>query len=316
MSSLPPQSPVFIVGAPRSGTTLLQYMLRSHPSLSLPTGESHFIVPYYRDAAHYDDLSSVESLRALLADMRQRNREFIETDLHGIAFNENHLSQQFFAEGRRGVRDVLTGLFEKNAAGEGKPRWGDKTPYYVLHLPKLLEWWPDAQIVHVIRDGRDVALSLLARQHDFGVYNTYFAAKYWEHYVEVGHATGSRLSPSRYLEIRYEDLIRTPHATLEEVCAYLNIPFSENVVDFKKSGMAGKTPLLQQPVQASNAEKWRSAMSAPQIRIFEGAVGPTLQRFHYPLTTSARRHPLPLRAAWRWHNALAAQWHRAQQSRI
>lgn len=304
-----PGGPVFIVGAPRSGTTLLQYMLRSHPSLSLPTGESHFIIPYYRDAGHYENLASPQALNTLLADMRRRNAEFIETDLHGIDFDEDKLGRIFFEEGHRNVREVLTALFQRNAEGEGKQRWGDKTPYYILHLSKLLHWWPDAQIIHVVRDGRDVALSLFARQHDFGVYNTYFAAKYWEHYVEVGHETGRQLPVSQYLEIRYEDLIRAPHETLQKICAYLGIIFSENVVDFRKSSMAGKTPLLQQPIQAGNAEKWRTEMNPAQIRIFEGAVGPTLERFHYPLTTPAVRHPLPLRAAWRWHNQLTKHWH-------
>lgn len=310
MTSPTPQGPVFIVGAPRSGTTLLQYMLRSHPTLSLPTGESHFIIPYYRDAARYGELCSVEKLRALLVDIRRRHPEFVESDLHGITFDVDALSRQFLKEKRQTVRDVLTGLYEANAVGEGKTRWGDKTPYYVLHLPKILEWWPDAQIIHVVRDGRDVALSLFARRHDFGVYNTYFAAKYWEHYVRVGHDTGRSLSPTQYLEVRYEDLVGAPNATVERICSYLAIPFDQQVVNFKRSGIAGKTPLLQQPIQANNAEKWRTAMSALQVRIFEGAAGWALQLFQYPLTTSARLHPLPLRAIWRWHNALARRWKR------
>ena len=184
MNSLSHKGPVFIVGAPRSGTTLLQYMLRAHPALSLPTGESHFFIPLYRHAAQYGDLSQADNVRRVLRAMEAQSAEFLYTDLHGLKFDVETLTREFVTEGRRTIRDIITGLFEKNAVGEGKPRWGDKTPYYVLHIPKLLEWWPDAQIIHIVRDGRDVALSMFARRHDFGAYNTYLAAKQWAQYVE------------------------------------------------------------------------------------------------------------------------------------
>jgi hypothetical protein len=301
--------PVFIVGAPRSGTTLLQYMLRSHPALSLPTGESHFFVPLYRNAGQFGDLAQPENVRRVLAAMYAQSADFLDTDLHGVKFDIERLTQEFVAEGRRKMRDLITGLFEKNAAGEGKRRWGDKTPYYVLHLPKLLEWWPDAQIIHIIRDGRDVALSLFARKHDFGVYNTYFAARYWEQYVETGHELGQAIDREQYLEVRYEDLIADQPGVLKAVCDFLGEEFSESVVDFKKSGEAGKTPMLQKPVQKDNAEKWRTAMTPGQLRAFEGGAGKSLEKFGYRLSTSGKPLPLPVRALYRWHNAWTSRLH-------
>jgi len=172
------QGPIFIVGAPRSGTTMLQYRLRNHPHISLPTGESHFFIPLYRNLESFGDLRQVDNIRRVLQAMHEQSRDFLETDLHGVKFDVDRLARELHAEGRHTMPAIISGLFEKNARGEGKSRWGDKTPYYVMHLPKLLEWFPDAQIVHLIRDGRDVALSLFGRQHDFSVYNTYFAAEY------------------------------------------------------------------------------------------------------------------------------------------
>ncbi|MGO9444357.1 MAG: sulfotransferase family protein [Thiobacillaceae bacterium] len=306
----PPAGPVFIVGAPRSGTTLLQYMLRSHPALSLPTGESHFFVPLYRNASQYGDLTQASNVQAVLAAMYAQSANFLDTDLHGVKFDIERLTHEFVAEGRHTMRDLITGLFEKNAAGEGKRRWGDKTPYYVLHLPKLLEWWPNAQIIHIIRDGRDVALSLFARKHDFGVYNAYFAARYWEQYVETGHNLGKAINPAQYLEIRYEDLIADQAGVLKTVCDFLGEPFSESVVDFKKSGEAGKTPMLQKAVQKDNAEKWRTAMTPNQLRAFERGAGKSLEKFGYRVATSLEPLPLPVRALYRWHNAWTKQLHR------
>jgi len=308
--STPFDRPVFIVGAPRSGTTLLQYMLRSHPALSLPTGESHFFIPLYRNAAHYGDLSKIDNVRRVLQAMEAQSAEFLHTDLHGMQFDVDALASEFLAEGRATMRDIISGVFEKNARGEGKPRWGDKTPYYVLHLPKLVEWWPHAQIIHIIRDGRDVALSMFARARDFHVYNTYHASRLWEQYVEAGHEFGKSVPPGQYLELRYEDMLSEQKSTLRTICTFLDLDYSDDLLDYKAAGQAGKTPLLQLPIQKGNQLKWRSEMSMEQIRVFESGASATLRRFGYALATDGRRLPLLLRALYRWHNAFVTRWNR------
>lgn len=321
MNTLPPQpaptGPVFIVGAPRSGTTMLQYRLRNHPRISLPTGESHFIVSLYREQEKYVGLDRPQGIRQVLLAMLAQNRSFLETDLHGLHFDVDTLADELHAEGRDTLPAIVSGLFEKNARGEGKVRWGDKTPYYVMHIPKLLEWFPDAQIVHLIRDGRDVALSLFGRQHDFHVYNAYFAAEYWESYVERGRALGGALSSDQYLELRYEDLLARPEDTMRQLCAFLGEAYSEALFEVASAGgPASKTPLVHKPLQADNAGKWRSRMTAPQIRAFEGVAGKTLRELGYELATPAVPPTLPTKAAYRLHNKLlTAFWRRARKKR-
>lgn len=317
-SSTPPgqNGPIFIVGAPRSGTTMLQYRLRNHPRISLPTGESHFFIPLYRNQARFGDLSRLENVRAVLQAMHRQSRDFLEGDLHGLKFDVDALARELHAEGRHTMPAIISGLFEKNAQGEGKARWGDKTPYYVMHIPKLLEWFPDAQIVHLIRDGRDVALSLFGRQHDFHVYNTYFSAEYWESYVEKGHALGKALAPGQYLEVRYEDLLAQPEDTMKRLCAFLGEEFSAELFDVTPVDDPGKTPLVHQPLQADNAGKWRSRMSASQIRAFESVAGTTLDEFGYALLTAGKPPALAVKAAYRLHNQLlTAFWRRAKPKR-
>ncbi len=300
--------PIFIVGAPRSGTTLLQYMVRAHPRISLPTGESHFFIPLLRDADRFGDLSQLENVRAVLDAMYKQSDDFLDTDLHGMLFDAATLAAELHREGRNTMPAIITGLFEKNAAGEGKARWGDKTPYYVLHMVKLKQIFPDAQFVHLVRDGRDVALSLFGRRHDFRVYNTYFAAKYWQQYVEIGREQGRQLSPESYLELRYEDLIVDQKATLQKMYDFLGEEFTDELLNYKKAGQAGKTPLVSQSLRPDNAEKWRKKMTPEQIRLFEAAAGQTLREFGYNLATDARPLPLPQRAALRLHNIVWAKW--------
>ena len=300
--------PIFIVGAPRSGTTLLQYMLRSHPRISLPTGESQFMIPLYRNAAKFGDLRQLENVREVLQEMYRISANFLDTDLPGMRFNIETLSRELQAQGRDTIPKIIAGLFEKNAHGEGKARWGDKTPYYVLHLRTIKEMFPNAQIIHVIRDGRDCALSMFGRKYDLDIYNTYHAAKYWQQYVETGQAIGQELGSDAYYEIRYEDILADPVGAMRKICVFLEEEYNDSLVNFKKSSEPGKTPLLQKTIQRDNAEKWRRLMTPWQIRVFESAAGDILVRNEYPVVTRAKPLSILLRAAYRMHNRIVTRY--------
>ena len=300
--------PIFIVGAPRSGTTLLQYMLRSHPRISLPTGESQFMIPLYRNAAKFGDLRQLENVREVLQEMYRISANFLDTDLPGMRFNIETLSRELQAQGRDTIPKIIAGLFEKNAHGEGKARWGDKTPYYVLHLRTIKEMFPNAQIIHVIRDGRDCALSMFGRKYDLDIYNTYHAAKYWQQYVETGQAIGQELGSDVYYEIRYEDILADPVGAMRKICVFLEEEYNDSLVNFKKSSEPGKTPLLQKTIQRDNAEKWRRLMTPWQIRVFESAAGDILVRNEYPVVTRAKPLSILLRAAYRMHNRIVTRY--------
>ncbi|MEE9119348.1 MAG: sulfotransferase, partial [Calditrichia bacterium] len=183
------KGPIFIVGSARSGTTLLQRMLRSHPRISSPTGESTFIIPLYRNATAFGDLNKIENVRCVLQEMHRINSNYLETDFYWQRFDIDTLSREFHAEGRNSIPKVIAGIFEKNTRLEGKMRWLDKSPYYILHLRTILEIFPDAKIIHIIRDGRDCALSMLVRKYDLKIFNTYTAAKIWQQYVDIGQKT-------------------------------------------------------------------------------------------------------------------------------
>lgn len=301
--------PIFIVGAPRSGTTLLQRMLRSHPNICSPTGESHFIIPLYKNQRKYS-LDSPEGIKAVLEEMRRISREFVEEDLHGLVFDTDSLAKEFHEMGVKSVIDVITALFEKNMRGEGKRRWAEKTPYYILHMETILELYPESQFIHIIRDGRDSALSMLKRRHDLKIYTVYQAAHVWKKYVDTGQKIGSSLPKDVYFELRYEDLIEDPHKKLAEVCDFLNEPFSTKMVDFQKSkDPKTKTPLLRKEIQKDNKNKWERQMSLWQICLFESIAKETLVRNKYPLASSAKPiHPL-LDKVFSAHSRLATWYH-------
>ena len=298
--------PIFIVGAPRSGTTLLQFMLRSHPHLWFPSGESHFFVPLYRSRDGFGDLSTVDGVRAVLGEIQKYGARNPDSALNDYPFDADSVAAEFVSEGRNSIPLIIAGLFQRNARAEGKSRWGDKTPYYVLHMPLLREMFPDAQFVHIVRDGRDCAMSMLERGDEFSIHNHYHAAKVWQHYVDTGQQLGATLPAGAYLEIRYEDLLENPETVIHRVCGFLGEPYDESVVNFRKAKQAGKTPLLQKPIQKGNQQKWLTAMTPLQIRMFESGAGDTLRRCGYSLQTAGTPFPKLVRGALRLHNSWMA----------
>ena len=182
----PSSGPVFIVGAPRSGTTMLQYRLRNHPRISLPTGESHFIVPLCQNQNDYGDLSRLENIRKVMQFMHEQRRSFLETDLHGM--RSTSMRWRANCMQTAGIRcRPSSRACSRKTQGRREDPWGDKTLYYVMHIPEPLEWLPDAQLVHLIRDGCYVVLSRFGRSTT-STSTTPIAAEYWESYVERGHA--------------------------------------------------------------------------------------------------------------------------------
>src|SRR5208337_2772965 len=110
------------------------------------------------------------------------------------------------------------------------------------------------------------------------------------------------------MEIRYEDILKDPEASVRTVCSFLGEDYNDAIVNFEKSTESGNAPLLQNNIQKNNAEKWRSKMTLHQIGIFEGAVGNSLLRNGYLLASRGMKLPLPLRAAFRFHNNLLTWW--------
>ena len=234
--------------------------------------------------------------------MRRISREFVEEDLHGIKFNTTVLAKEFETQGADTIVKIIATLLMKNAIGENKTRWLEKTPYYILHIKTILKMFPNAQFIHIIRDGRDCALSMLERKYDLKIFNTYHAAKTWEQYVDAGQQAKDYLVNDAYFEVKYEDLIADPEKKIKEICHFLGESFEPGMVNFKKSqDPKTKTPMLRKSIQKTNTEKWLSNMSTWQIRVFESVAGKTLKINNYPVKTTCQKLPLAIRVLFRLH---------------
>ncbi len=304
--------PFFVVGCPRSGTTLLQYMLRSHSQLYFPEEESHFIVHLFRHCnGNRRFQSATEVMDVLRLAMRIRPRFF---DLESFDMDAFVSAMEAERKGKCGVdlSYLINRLFMGFAHRQEKDFWGDKTPYYAIHLEVIFDLFPGARVLHVVRDGRDVALSMLRRSRDLDVYNTYHAARYWEQYVTTARERGSEAGPSRYKEVVYEQLLGDPERVMEEVCIFFGIPFEKGMVDYRrpqqnKTRTLHKTPLVGQGLRRDHVAQWRRRMTRRQIWLFEAASGDTLRAFGYPLEGDEGNLSWVVRGLFRLHNmAIAA----------
>jgi hypothetical protein len=284
-------APFFIVGCPRSGTGLLRNLLRSHPNLTAPY-ESHFIPGFYK--AYGDPHNEREACRlaARILNLRWVRR-----------WNPD-LSPEAFAD-CRSFREVVCRLYENYAKKEGKPRWGDKTPQYVTEIPTLLRIFPDARIIHIYRDGRDVALSWLQRR--FEARNVYTVARLWKVRVRAGRRDGEALPAGAYLELRYETLLEQPEQTMRRVCEFLGEPYCDDVLRLnpirRKAARPDKEP-FRAGIVTANAGKWKNEMSPFNRRLFESVAGDLLETLGYELEGDVRRITLPERLFWGLHNHL------------
>jgi hypothetical protein len=216
----PPGSPpFFLIGVARSGTTLLSLMLDSHSEITIPY-ESHFIIPYFKERERLGDLRKREDRLALvqriLAEraVRHWDQKLTPDDLD--------LDHCLTLEG------TVAELFSAYARRVGKTRWGDKTPAYTAEIHILNKMFPEARFIHIIRDGRDVALSLV--QQWWGPNDFMSAMRYWADTVQCARKMLRMLPDERHVEVRFEDLVADPAREVRKVTHLLGIDFEPEMV--------------------------------------------------------------------------------------
>jgi hypothetical protein len=182
---------------------------------------------------------------------------------------------------------VTQRVFEAWAIREDKPRWGDKTPEYVSEIPLLLQLFPEAQVIHIVRDGRDVTLSWLKKR--YRPLNLYKAAQLWAEMVSRGRRDGSRLPASVYHEVRYETLLTQPEMTMRSICEFLHEPFDAAVLTPKRIRPNLRGVVFDQGVVTENTFAWKSSMSRRQRVLFESVAGDLLNELGYHVEGVGRK---------------------------
>ena len=272
MHAPPNDAPFFVVGSDRSGTTMFRLMLNAHSRLHIPR-ESWFLMELMDDLPLQGPLSEADLKRAFVTvSTHRRWKDWPATD--------EDLTQAFESLSGVTLAELIDKIFRSCGNLEGKPRWGDKTPKYIDEVRRLSVVFPDTKFVHVIRDGRDVCMSL--RGFRWQGESIYSIAEYWRDVIEAGKAAGELLGPDSYMEINYEDIVLNPEASLRRVCKFLGETFEpgmlefhksaeENIADFEKQkGIHTKT---MRPPKATDTYRWKREMSLLHVAMFESVAG-------------------------------------------
>jgi hypothetical protein len=292
--NLPKPPAPFVIGMTRSGTTLLRLMLDSHPELTIPP-ETHFVP---------DVIKAFNEGRDSPAEVAQVMTE-------GRRWGDFGISARRFRRELERLRPLmkprvpLRAFYRMYAKKQGKQRWGDKTPGYATKMRRVKRILPEARFIHVIRDGRDVALSL--RDREAGL-STEQIARRWRH--RINRTRRAAQDVPDYIEIRYEDLVAEPEATLRRICAHIELDFSPKMLAYheraakrlreisqpleaeeEKRGLSAASrleahALTSEPPRTDRSGRWRSEMSAEDVAAFEEHAGELLADLGYETASS------------------------------
>ena len=268
----------FVVGCGRSGTTLLRAMLDSHPNLAVPA-ETKFIARMGKARGRYE-LPGGFAVDEFVEDMYRM------TDLDARwALPRATIHARLRETAPHDYPEAVRRVFATMAEARGKSRYGNKTPIHVMTMPLLARLFPESRFVHLIRDGRDVALSYF--DTEFGPKTITEAALHWRRHVRTGRADGRRLGPARYVEIRYEDLIRDPEQVLRSLCDFLDLEFDALMLQYheRSADVIGgiKLPQYHQRVALPPTRRrdWQAEMKPADTAHFEVIAGSLLETLRY-----------------------------------
>lgn len=269
--------PIFIVGVPRSGTTLLAAMLAAHSRISCGP-ETHFfrklarvdadrlVMPGTWPEAALDFVCSIEhasfsdSQRITLVQKYQIDREQIAA---------------YLRQREPSIPNILASVTDQYRMTMGKVRWAEKTPDHLITLPQVRKYFPDAPVIQIIRDPRDVAISLT--KVPWGAMSYLEALLLWKRLDE--ESAGFFQTDQRSYSLRFEDLITTPEAELTRLCGFIGEEFEPGMLDTSETGrqlnarhVAWKEK-VRQPVDASRQAVWKTILTREDNQLAEAILG-------------------------------------------
>jgi LPS sulfotransferase NodH len=292
--------PVFVLGSPRSGTTLLYHMILSAGNFAVYRTESNV---FNLLGPRFGDLS-VRRNREALMKVWLGSKLFTRSGLDARTIEKKVLEEC------RNTGDFLRIVMQEIANKQGVERWADCTPDHLLYLREIRKEMPEALVIHILRDGRDVALSL-DKQRWIRPFpwdkskSVLVSGLYWQWIVNRGREYGRTLGAD-YMEIHFEDLIQNPRPVLAQLGQFIDHDLDYDRIRKVGIGSVSDPNTSFQPESGGQdfnpVERWRKSLSANQLAACENLVGETLVSLGYKLgSTSMARHQLgdkAMRAAY------------------
>lgn len=274
--------PIFVLGCPRSGTTLFRTMLHAHPRIAIPP-ESRFVMPTYYQRSRFGDLTTVAgrtSLAEWIVDRPDSRFRVFDLDPEELKHK--------IVNGPPTVGSAIGVVFQEYSRRFDKPRWGDKRPAYYSFVDELDHMFPDAQFLHLIRDGRACVASL--KEQPWYEHDPVPCMATWMLAVDSARESGRKLGADRYLELRYEDLLARPEAELRRVCEFLDEDYDpamcepEKIADRVNPSYYEQRRQIGEGLYTKSVEAWRDKLTPWEVATFERVAGERMIELGYQLS--------------------------------
>jgi hypothetical protein len=252
-------------------------MLHSHPRIAIPP-ETRFVLPTYRHRLSFGDLEERANRRRLARFIVRRRGRF-----HQLGLPRKAIVRQI-VDGPPSVGSALGIVLRGYARLFDCPRWGDKRPAYHAHIPELMRLFPDAHLVHVVRDPRDTVASL--KRMPWFRASSHYAVAEWAAAIRNADAAARRW-PDALTQIRYESLVADPEGELRVLCARLGEPYDPAMAEPHRVADVA-VPLRQawhrntrSEVSAANVGGWATRLDRWEVALCETALARPMRRFGY-----------------------------------
>lgn len=293
-----PDGPVFIIGTERSGSNLLRLILNAHPSIYIPH-PPHIMKDLGPLERAYGDLAEDRNFRRLVGDAARL------IELHFFPWEITPDRERAFAlASARNLYCVKAAFYEQYRGFKGAKRWGCKSTFMVHYCDLARKYSPGAKFIHLVRDGRDVAVS--ARNSVFNHFHPYYVARLWSLQQRLAAEMARTLGAGEFMTLRYEDLLADPERAVRGVCGFLGEGYVPGMLRYfeaaepkKLAGASASWANCSRPVLAGNAGKYRTGLSPEEIKLFETFSFAELEHFGYALENprgglrAAAGKPLP-----------------------
>jgi hypothetical protein len=285
-AEVPP--PIFVIGAPRSGTTLTAKILGRHSRIFMP-GETHFFDDIYARRRELGELSDAESIQQVFTRLRTLYRRYDETpDQHRVdkLLRMDGVLEQLAR--CRNYKAMLSCFMEIQMRSMGKVRWGNNVPKDIFHVEDILSFYPDAKFLVCVRDVRDFLLSYKNKWKNTGeenadrvrrLYHPVVTSLLWKASVKQILRIRILVPRENLMTIRYESLVQNPKLLVREICRFLGEDFEEDMlnVDEKNSSFQ----VGQKGIYSSSVGRWRRLLTNEEVYIAQAIAGSMLAEFGY-----------------------------------
>lgn len=269
----------FIVGAQRSGTTLLRLLLNSHSKIAIPE-ESSFLFPYLTPRL-------MQKREPLSSEFKSIFFKYILGDSQFKKWKMNVDPTLLLLEKNVSLRHLIGFLYYQFALQNGKTICGDKNPKFIRKLGLIADAYPKSKFIHLVRDGRDTYLSFKKKGHP-SADSIAVAALEWKTKNNLCRKLLDEHA-ERSLCLRYEDLLQAPEDTLQEVCTFLSVDYEAGMLDFWKSADQfidkQHSELIFKPIEPKNIGKWKESFTRQEASAYTLIAGKTLQTYNYSLNS-------------------------------